>query len=211
LKRQSGFIIPEMARGKPKNSAARGRRGTDSVTPLKRGATEGRTADPSASLRDDKKERAVMRRGRLPRGRAVVGAVGTSKTRYLHRQQPFFVRNHKSDNRSGWTKRRGLSLKERAVVKAIVKGSTYPPPQCPLATVPSLQRPSPFCHPERTRISCFTALTDDPGCGSLQREPHAAHRSRNSRQEIRGSRGICGAPFGGPAFQGLGDGSGLLT
>jgi hypothetical protein len=30
-----------------------------------------------------------------------------------------------------------------------------------------------------------------PGCGSLQREPHAADRSRNSRQEIRRSRGIC--------------------
>jgi hypothetical protein len=28
-----------------------------------------------------------------------------------------------------------------------------------LATVLSLQLPSPFCHPERTRISYFTALT----------------------------------------------------
>ena len=28
-------------------------------------------------------------------------------------------------------------------------------------------------------------------CGSPQREPHAVVRSRNSRQEIRGSRGIC--------------------
>jgi hypothetical protein len=33
------------------------------------------------------------------------------------------------------------------------------PPPWPLATVLSFQRPSPFCHPERTRISCFTALT----------------------------------------------------
>jgi len=32
-------------------------------------------------------------------------------------------------------------------------------PPCPLATVLSLQQPSPICHPERTRISCFTALT----------------------------------------------------
>ena len=31
-------------------------------------------------------------------------------------------------------------------------------------------------------------------CGSPQREPHAVVRSRNSRQEIRGSRGTCGAP-----------------
>jgi hypothetical protein len=31
-----------------------------------------------------------------------------------------------------------------------------------------------------------------------QREPHAADRNRNSRQEIRGSRGICCAPFGCP-------------
>ena len=56
-----------------------------------------------------------------------------------------------------------------------------------------------LCDPERTQISCFTALTGDPGCGSLQREPHAADRSRNSRQEIRGRRGICGAPFVCPA------------
>ncbi len=32
-------------------------------------------------------------------------------------------------------------------------------PPWPLATVLSSQRPSPFCHPERTRISYFTALT----------------------------------------------------
>jgi hypothetical protein len=42
-----------------------------------------------------------------------------------------------------------------------------------------------------TRISCFTALTSDHSCGSPLREPHAVDRSRNSRQEIRGSRGIC--------------------
>src|SRR5580700_3023987 len=66
---------------------------------------------------------------------------------------------------------------------------------------PLSMEPLPFpCHPERTRISCCTALTGDPGCGSLQREPHAADRSRNSRQEIRGRRGICGAPFGSPKF-----------
>ena len=29
---------------------------------------------------------------------------------------------------------------------------------CPLATVLSLQRSSPLCHPERTQISYFTAL-----------------------------------------------------
>jgi hypothetical protein len=76
-------------------------------------------------------------------------------------------------------------------------------PPFPPATALSLQLPSPFCHPERTRISCCTALIGDPGCGSLQREPHAPDRSRNSRQEIRGSRGICGAPFGCPKFPGL--------
>ena len=30
-------------------------------------------------------------------------------------------------------------------------------------------------------------------CGSPQGEPHAVDRSHNSRQEIRGSRGICGS------------------
>jgi hypothetical protein len=44
---------------------------------------------------------------------------------------------------------------------------------------------------ERTRISYLTALTGDHACGSPLREPHAVDRSRNSRQEIRGSRGIC--------------------
>ena len=56
------------------------------------------------------------------------------------------------------------------------------------ATALSLPRSSPFCHPERSRISCCTALIGDPGCGSLQREPHSPERSRKSRQEIRGSR-----------------------
>jgi hypothetical protein len=40
--------------------------------------------------------------------------------------------------------------------------SPSPPPQqspCPLATILSFQQPSPCCHPERTRISYFTALT----------------------------------------------------
>ena len=32
-------------------------------------------------------------------------------------------------------------------------------PPFPLATALSLQQPFPFCHPERTRISYFTALT----------------------------------------------------
>jgi hypothetical protein len=67
-------------------------------------------------------------------------------------------------------------------------------PPFPSATALSFQRSSPFCHPERTRISCFTALTGDHGCGSLQREPHAVDRSCNSLQEIRGRRGICSAP-----------------
>src|ERR1700729_1210836 len=67
---------------------------------------------------------------------------------------------------------------------------------------PGKRRPS-ICHPERTRISCFTALTGDHVCGSPKREPHAVDRSRNSRQEIWGSRGICGAPFGLPKFRSL--------
>src|ERR1700727_2986372 len=46
-------------------------------------------------------------------------------------------------------------------------------------------------------------LIDEPGCGSLQREPHTADRSRNTRQEIRGSRGTCGASFVFPASTGL--------
>jgi hypothetical protein len=33
---------------------------------------DGRTADPSAALRDDKKERVVVRRGLLPRDRTIV-------------------------------------------------------------------------------------------------------------------------------------------
>jgi hypothetical protein len=45
----------------------------------------------------------------------------------------------------------------------------FPPqqPSCPLSTALSLQLPSPFCHPERTQISCFTDLTVYYGCGSL--------------------------------------------
>ena len=46
-------------------------------------------------------------------------------------------------------------------------------------------------------------------CGSSQREPHAVDRTRNSRQEIWGSRpvpacrgGICGAPVPVPQAQG---------
>jgi Aldo/keto reductase family len=55
--------------------------------------------------------------------------------------------------------------------------------------------PLPFPLSSRAyRISYFTALGRDHLCGSPQREPHAVDRSRNSRQEIRGSRGICGAP-----------------
>ena len=42
----------------------------------------------------------------------------------------------------------------------------------------------------RTRISYFTALASDR---SLKR-PHAVDRSRNSQQEIRGSRGTCRRP-----------------
>jgi hypothetical protein len=34
------------------------------------------------------------------------------------------------------------------------------------ATALALQRPSPFCHPEGNRISCFTAFTSDHLCGS---------------------------------------------
>jgi hypothetical protein len=75
-------------------------------------------------------------------------------------------------------------------------------PSFPPATVLSFQQSSPFCHPERTRISCITALISDHECGSLRGEPHEAYRSRNSQQEIRGRRGICGAPFVCPAFTG---------
>jgi hypothetical protein len=66
--------------------------------------------------RDDKKERIVVKRGPLPRDKAVV-------------DRPF---NH-------------CPLLRRL--------------PSPLATALSLQQPSPFCHPERTRISYFTALT----------------------------------------------------
>jgi hypothetical protein len=63
-----------------------------------------------------------------------------------------------------------------------------------LGPATTLYEPSPSpCHPERSRISYFTALTSNHLCGSPQREPHALDRSRNSRQEIRGSRGICGS------------------
>jgi hypothetical protein len=56
--------------------------------------------------RDDKKGRFAQRRGPLPRGRAIVGAVGTSTTRHLHRQQPFCAKSRKSQP-LGMTKRRG--------------------------------------------------------------------------------------------------------
>jgi hypothetical protein len=57
--------------------------------------------------RDDKKGRVAERRGLLPRDRAIVGAVGTSTTRHLHRQQPFCAKSRKSQP-LGMTKRVGL-------------------------------------------------------------------------------------------------------
>ena len=80
--------------------------------------------------------------------------------------------------------------------------ASSPPNNCPIPWQRSFpfQQPSPFCHPERTRISYFRSSHRCHLCGSPQREPHAVVRSRNPRQEIRGSRGICGAPFGCPKF-----------
>jgi hypothetical protein len=63
----------------------------------------------------------------------------------------------------------------------------------PLATALSSLPFSPFCHPERTRISYITALTAATHV-VLPKENHTQpDRSRNSEQEIRGSRGICGS------------------
>src|ERR1700723_1118046 len=80
--------------------------------------------------------------------------------------------------------------------------ASSPPNNCPhpLATVLSLSTTLSFlssrAYPDfllRSSHRCHL-------CGSPQREPHAVVRSRNARQEIRGSRGICGAPFGCPKF-----------
>jgi hypothetical protein len=49
----------------------------------------------------------------------------------------------------------------------------------------------PLCHPERTRISYFTALASATNVVLLKENHMGVDRSRNSRQEIRGSRGIC--------------------
>jgi hypothetical protein len=71
------------------------------------------------------------------------------------------------------------------------------------------KRPVPWQPPFRYNDTPLSVIPSVPGfptsgshqdheCGSLQREPHEADRSRNSQQEIRGSRGTCGAPFGHP-------------
>ena len=57
--------------------------------------------------RDDKKERVAERRGPLPRDRAVVGAVETSTTRHLHRQQAVCAKSKKSQP-LGMTKERAM-------------------------------------------------------------------------------------------------------
>jgi hypothetical protein len=49
----------------------------DEVWAVRNGPHEWRTADPLGFARDDKKERAVERRGPLPRAIAVAGAVAT--------------------------------------------------------------------------------------------------------------------------------------
>ena len=41
--------------------------------------------------------------------------------------------------------------------------------------------------PERTRISCHAAPTDNHECGFPQRKPHEVHQRHQSQQEIRGS------------------------
>src|SRR3984885_12177929 len=64
---------------------------------------------------------------------------------------------------------------------------------------PPSKRRRPFVSPDAPRFSYFPPLPGDPLWCSLGREPHAVDRSRNSRQEIRGSRGACGAPFVCPA------------
>src|SRR5882757_10658046 len=45
------------------------------------------------------------------------------------------------------------------------------PVPCPLATVLPFQQPSPFCHPERTRVSYLTDLTR-AACVVLSKENH---------------------------------------
>ena len=56
--------------------------------------------------------------------------------------------------------------------------------------------------PERTRISCHTAL-DMAACAPFCKgKAHEVHQRHQGQQEIRGERsgGICGAPFGLPKF-----------
>src|ERR1700732_98067 len=61
----------------------------------------------------------------------------------------------------------------------------------PSATTLSLSAPLSFLSSRAYPDFLLHRSRRRPGCGALQREPHAADRSRNSRQEIRGRRGIC--------------------
>jgi hypothetical protein len=87
---------------------------------------------------------------------------------------------------------RGLSMEK----------ASSPPNNCPIPWQRSFpfQQPSPFCHPGAYPDFLLRSSHRCHLCGSPQREPHAVVRSRNPRQEIWGSRGICGAPFGCPKF-----------
>ncbi len=122
--------------------------------------------------------------------------VGREMTGILYRQQKI-----------GWagTRRATLSVSLGEVVIFLISHkrapvdrdgglSTSRPPQplpCPLATVLSFQQPSPFCHPERTRISYFTALTSATFV-VLPKENHMQLiEATTLDKEIRGSRGIC--------------------
>src|SRR5712672_2321358 len=71
----------------------------------------------------------------------------------------------------------------------------FPPqqPPCPLATVLSLQRSSPFCHPERTRIS-YSPHSPETTYVVLPKENHMQLTEATTLdRKIRGSRGICGS------------------
>src|ERR1700733_3341763 len=80
---------------------------------------------------------------------------------HLKRRQLLLLEKKTADPSAslGMTKRRGLLQVEggRQRKGQLLKGLPDPPPPCPLATVPSLQQPSPFCHPERSRGICSAA------------------------------------------------------
>jgi hypothetical protein len=95
----------------------------------------------------------------------------------------------RDDKKERAVARKGRPLKERA----IAKGSTLPTTALSLGNGPLFATTLSFLSSRAYPDFLHHSSQQRHLCGSPQREPHAVDRSRNPRQEIRGSRGICGS------------------